>query len=395
MLNFLSAEVRRNPYPLYAQIRSVSPVLRDPGTGLWMIFDYEGVKRALSDPDAFSSSPATANSPHPKWLIFDDPPRHTVLRALVMRAFTPGAIRNLEPRIHALSRDLLDRAMESGEMDLAAEFSVPLPMLVISEMIGIPSADWPRFKRWSDGILQLSYTLFDREKAAAASKEFFAVTAEMSVYVAELIAQRRAAQKDDLLTRLAEAEVAGERLSHEEIVAFVQLLLVAGNETTTNLINNAVLCLVENPDELARLRAQPDLLPAAIEEVLRYRSPIQWMYRATKREVAVHGELIPAGKLVLAMIGSANRDPRQFPDADRFDITREPNPHIAFSHGIHFCLGAPLARLEARIALTHLLERMKTFGLASREPWEPRSALNVHGPAHLPILFERAFMRDR
>jgi cytochrome P450 len=167
----------------------------------------------------------------------------------------------------------------------------------------------------------------------------------------------------------------------------VQLLLVGGQETTANLINNAVLCFLENPDQLAQWRAQPDLLPSAIEEVLRYRSPVQWMPRATRRDVELHGQMVPAGQLVLPMIGSANRDPRQFRDANRFDITRTPNPHLAFGHGIHSCLGAPLARLEAQIALADFLERVKGFELASDEPWEPRKALHVLGPSRLPIRF--------
>ena len=223
--------------------------------------------------------------------------------------------------------------------------------------------------------------------------EYRAVTAEMRAFLPDLIAQRRAAHQDDLLTRLVEAEVDGERLTQEEILGFVQLLLVGGQETTANLINNAVLCFIENPDQLARLRAAPDLLPSAIEEVLRYRSPVQWMPRATRRDVEMHGQVIPAGKLVLPMIGSANRDPKQFRDAGRFDITRDPNPHIAFGHGIHACLGAPLARLEARIALADFLERVKGFELASDEPWEPRKALHVHGPSRLPIRFTPAARR--
>jgi cytochrome P450 len=181
--------------------------------------------------------------------------------------------------------------------------------------------------------------------------------------------------------------VDGERLTLEEVLGFVQLLLVGGQETTANLINNAVLCLMENPDQRARLEAAPGLLPSAVEEVLRYRSPVQWMPRATRHPVEVHGQVIPAGKLVLAMIGSANRDPKQFRDASRFDIARDPNPHIAFGHGIHSCLGAPLARLEARIALADFLERVKGFELADEEPWEPRKALHVHGPSRLPIRF--------
>jgi cytochrome P450 len=382
VINLFSDEMRRNPYPLFDRLRSSSPVLHDPSSDLWMIFDYDGVKRMLSDPEVFSSQHG------PKWLVFSDPPRHTKLRALIMRAFTPRVIANLEPRIRELSRALLDQTIERGEMDLAADFSVPLPMMVIAEMLGIPLADRPRFQRWSDVILNMSYTIGGGAGAAEAATEFAAVTTEMNVYLSDQLAVRRLAPKDDLLTRLVEAQVDGERLTQEEILGFFQLLLVGGQETTTNLINNAFLCFVENPDQLARLQTAPDLLPSAIEEVLRYRSPLQWIYRLTKCDALVHGQTIPAGELVLTMVGSANRDPQQFQDPGRFDITRDPNPHLAFGHGIHFCLGAPLSRLEARIALTDLLERVKEWRLASDEPWEPRKALHVHGPVRLPIRFE-------
>jgi cytochrome P450 len=388
LINFFSEEVRRNPFPAYDQIRAASPVVHDPQSGLWMIFDHQGVKRALTDHQAFSSSMLAAGRRNPQWIIFFDPPRQTRLRALISQAFTPHAIANLEPRIGELSRELLNRQIERGEMDMAADFAIPLPMMVIAEMIGIPSTDWPRFRSWSDSILKLSYTISGGDQAAAASAEFFQVTLEMAEYLPAMIDERRLAPKDDLLTRLVHAELDGERLTRDEIVAFVQLLLVAGNETTTNLLNNAILSLIENPDQLARLRAAPELLPLAIEEVLRYRSPLQWMFRATTRDVELDGITIPSGKLVLPMIGAANRDPKAFPGADRFDIAREPNPHLAFGHGIHFCLGAPLSRLEARIALTHFLERVHKFEMASDQPWEPRKALHVHGPAALPIRFE-------
>src|SRR5579864_3687825 len=385
ILNFFSDEMRRNPFPVYDQMRSHSPVLHVPQLDLWMIFDYEGVKRALNDHEAFSSSMFTAKRANPPWFIFFDAPHHTKLRGLVMRAFTPPMVANLEPRIRDLSRQLLDQSIELGEMDLASDYSAPLPMMVIAEMLGVPIADRPRFKRWSDGMLNLSFAVPGGEEGVQASNEYFAVKAEMSAYLGDLLAERRTAHRDDLLTKLAEAEVDGQRLTDDEILGFFQLLLVAGTETTTNLLNNAILCLLEHADQLARLQAKPDLLPPAIEEVLRYRSPVQWMFRATKREVEVRGQKIPAGKLVLPMIGSANRDPRHFPDAARFDITRDPNPHIAFGHGIHFCLGAPLSRLEARVALPDLLERLRGLKLASAEPWEPRKALHVHGPSRLPI----------
>jgi cytochrome P450 len=385
MIDLFSDENRRNPFPLYDQLRSASPLLHDPQTGLWMLFDYEGVKRVLADHDTFSSRYGP-----PEWMIFSDPPRHSELRALISQAFTPRSVANLEPRIRELTRQLLDQTTERGEMDLAADFSVPLPTMVIAEMLGIPPAERLQFKRWNDVILYMSYTITGGRETAGAMSDFIAVTAEMSAYLTDLLDKRRGAPKDDLLTRLVEAEVDGERLTHEEILGFFQLLLLAGSETTTNLINSAMLCFIEHPDQFARLESRIDLLPSAIEEVLRYRSPLQWMYRATTREVELHGRAIPAGKLVLAMIGSANRDPQQFPDAARFDIARDPNPHIAFGHGIHFCLGASLARLESRIALAALLERLKGFRLASDEPWEPRKGLHVHGPTRLPIRFEPA-----
>jgi cytochrome P450 len=282
---------------------------------------------------------------------------------------------------------LLDAVIERGEMDLAADFAVPLPMRVIAELLGVPAADWPRYRRWSDAILRIANTISKDAEAARTIEEYRAVTAEMQVWLPELIEQGRAAHRDDLLTRLVEAEVDGERLTQEEILGFAQLLLVGGQETTANLINNAILCFIENPDQLARLRAAPELLPSAIEEVLRYRSPLQWMPRVTRRDVDLHGQTIPAGKVVLPLIGSANRDPEQFRDAGRFDIARDPNTHIAFGHGVHACLGAPLARLEARIALADFLDRVKGFALASDEPWEPRKAFGVHGPSRLPIRF--------
>jgi cytochrome P450 len=383
-MNLFSDDVRRDPYPVYDQLRGRSPVFFDPQSGLWMVFDYEGVRRVLSDHDTFSSKNG------PDWLIFVDPPRHTKLRALVSQAFTPRSVANLEPRIRELSRRLLDGVIERGEMDLAADFSVPLPMMVIAQMLGAPVGDLPRFVRWSDAILNMSYTVPGSagEAARAATDEFLATTIEANAYLTGLLAERRAAPRDDLLGRLVRAEVDGERLTQEEILGFFQLLLVGGQETTTNLINNAVLCLLEHPDQFARLRAAPELLPSAVEEVLRYRSPLQWMFRFTRQEVRVHDQVIPARRLVLAMIGSANRDPRVFPDAGTFDVTRAPNPHMAFGHGIHFCLGAPLARLEARVALADLLGRARGLALAGGGPWQPRKALHVHGPARLPVRFD-------
>lgn len=381
-MNIFSDEARRNPFAIYEQMRTHSPVLYvPPPFDGWLIFDYEGVKRALNDHEAFSSAvPAP-----PNWFIFTDPPAHSKLRALISRAFTPRMLVDLEPLIRDLSRQLLDRAIERGEMDFASEFAVPLAIQVIATMIGIPPQDWAQFKRWSDGILKLSYARAGGAEAEEALRDFRSVTGEMSPYLEKMIQERRAVPRNDLLTRLIEAEVDGERLSFEEILGFFQLLVVGGQDTTSALISNAMVCFLDHPDQLALLRAAPDLLPMAIEEVLRYRSPFQWVMRTPRRDIEVHGEMIPPGKLVLAVIGSANRDRKVFKEADRFDIRRDPNPHIAFGHGIHSCLGAALARTETRIALGDCLARVKSFERASNEPWEPRKALHVHGPARLPM----------
>lgn len=272
-------------------------------------------------------------------------------------------------------------------MDLATEFAVPLPIMVIAEMLGIPAADQARFRRWSEGILNLSNTVVGGKEATHAVAAYAAAKAEMIAYLAEILPRRRAAPGQDLLSQLVDAEVDGERLSEADLLGFFQLLLLAGSETTTNLINNAILCLIEHPAENRRLREAADLLPNAIEEVLRYRAPVQVVFRTTTQAVELHGRVIPAGKLVLVVIGSANRDPQVFAAADRFEITRDPNPHLAFGHGIHFCLGAALARLEARIALTELLRRLQGITLAGAAPWVPRRAFHVHGPARLPIRF--------
>jgi len=378
-------EALRDPYPIYDQLRTTSPVFRDPQNGLWMVFGYDDVKRVLTDHDTFSSRHGPA-----EWMIFQDPPMHPRLRALVAQAFTPRMVLSLEPHIRELSRGLLEPLLDRGAIDLAADYSVPLPMRVIARMLGLPDGDLAGFARWNEAILAMSYAVTGGPGAAEAVATFQVVTVEMNDYLTTLLAERRREPKDDLFSRLVFAEIDGEQLTQAEILGFFQLLLLAGSETTTNLLNNAILTFIENPDQCARIRQSPGLLPAAIEEVLRYRSPLQWMFRLARRDVELGAQSIPAGKLVLAMIGSANRDPRQFPEPNRFDPTRDPNPHLAFGHGIHFCLGASLARLEARIALTDLIGQMTDLALASDSPWPPRRGLHVHGPSVLPIRFRRS-----
>ena len=386
-MDIFSDDIRRNPYPIYAQVRAISPVFKiPPPFDAWGIFDYDGVKRVLSDQETFSSRvPAPKN-----WFIFFDPPRHTKLRAIISKAFTPRVIGELESFIRHLSRTLLDEALNSGQntFDLATQYSIPLPMKVISQMIGIPTSDWAQFKSWSDTILKMSYTRGGpKEQSERILSDFIAVTAAMNDYLTKMIAQRKEKPTDDLLTKLIEAEVDGQHLTQEEILGFFQLLVVGGQETTTNLINNAIICFLDHPTQLALLRSNMNLLESAIEEVLRCRSPLQWMMRTPTREIQMNGQTLLPGQLILPIIGAANRDPKHFERAEEFDITRHPNNHIAFGHGPHFCLGAALARMEARIALTDLLTRLAHLEYAGKEPWQPRQALHVHGPTNLLIQF--------
>jgi cytochrome P450 len=382
-----SDDARRDPYPLYARLRAASPVLRAPGADIWFLLDHATVKRAMDDPATFSSRAAPPGGQPFDWLIFSDPPRHTLLRAIVQRAFVPRSIAGLEPRIRALSGELLDACVTRGTMDLVDDYAALLPTLVIAELFGFPATDRGRLIAWSQAIMNLSHAIAGGEAGLRAGKAFVTARDEIGAWLPGLLQMRRAEPLDDLLTRLVAAEVDGERLDDAEITGFFLLLLSAATETTTNLISNAVLCLQAHPEQRARLVASPDLLPAAIEEVVRYRAPAQFMFRATTCDVTLLGQVIPAGKLVLLGIGSANRDPKQFADADVFDIARSPNPHLGFGHGIHFCLGAALARLEAKVALEHILERVPDLALAGDTPWEPRSAVHVHGPAHLPVRF--------
>jgi cytochrome P450 len=385
VLTFLNDALRRDPYPVYAAMRRFRPVANVNRRGIWALFDFESVKRALTDPEAFSSRAAPPGGAPLDWLIFMDPPRHSKLRALIARTFTPRSVANLEPRIAALASSLIDAVISRGEMDLVTELAERLPLLVIVEMMGMPLDDAPRVLPWADAILHLSDGIAGGERAARAFAAYRAAKAEMQPYLHDLVAERRAAPRDDLLTRLVESEVDGERLTEDEIFSFFQLLLLAGTETTTNLIANSVLCFLEHPDQLARLRATPELLPGAIEEVLRFRTPVQMVFRMTTRDVELRGRVIPEGRLVLAMVGSANRDARQFPNANRFDMTRT-GAHVGFGHGAHFCIGAALARLETRVALSALLDRFSDIRRAGGA-WAPRTGLNVHGPRSLPIRF--------
>lgn len=382
----MTPEMRLNPFPLYAMMRQSGGILPIPEHAVVNLFRYDDVKTVLTDFRRFSSeyggpeAGAFAGS-----LITSDPPRHTQMRGLITRAFTPRAIAGLEERIRTLTAALLDQGMSAGRFDLVHDLSGPLPVMVIAEMLGIPAGDRTRFKEWSDHVVASANVLFTGQPDPDAAARTRAME-EMLAYFTRAIQERKERPTEDLISDLLAAEIEDERLTEQEILSFCWLLLVAGNETTTNLITNAVLTFLEQPDLYARLRQQPDLLPAAIEEVLRYRSPVQAMFRLATEEVALAGQTIPAGQRIIAWIGSANRDESQFEAPDEFRLDRSPNPHLAFGHGIHFCVGAPLARLEAKIALEALLERLPLLRRADDAPLEPLEGFMVHGVSSLPLV---------
>lgn len=362
-----------DPFPWYRSMRETKPVCHDPRLGVWMVFGYGDVERVLNDHEAFSSRFGQMS------LINTDPPRHRQLRNLVTQAFTPRAVEGLRPRITEIVEQLIDKVVEAGEMDVVEDFAVPLPVIVIAELLGIPIEDRALFKHWSDAIVTGGGSELSPSRAMS----------EMATYFTRLAAERSQEPRPDLISALLAARIDGESLTHGELLSFCTLLLIAGNETTTNLIGNAIICLDEHPDMAAGLAADgPRLLDSAIEEVLRYRSPVQSMFRVTRSEVEIGGHAIPAGQPVLAWIGSANRDPLRFPDPDRFDIRRSPNRHLAFGHGIHFCLGAPLARLESRIALEALLRRLGHLSVDRSRGLQPLASHIVYGVQHLPVTFE-------
>lgn len=377
-----------DPFPHYERMREAAPVFHDAQSGSWHVFRYDDVQRVLSEHTRFSSrmggdDPSETGHLFASSLITAAPPRHRQLRSLVTQAFTPKAVDALAPRISQLTDELLEGIAPRGTADLIQELAYPLPVIVISELMGIPAADRDRFKKWSDVIVSQTRT-------GAANEDHQATNAEVTGYFLDLIEQRRSRPGNDLISNLLAAEIDGQKLNVAELLGFCALLLVAGNETTTNLIGNAVLCFTEVPGTIDRIVKEPSLLPQAIEEVLRFRSPVQSMYRVAVADTTLGGEEIPAGAPVVAWIGSANRDERQFERPAQFDIDRGQIRHLAFGHGIHFCLGAPLARLEARIALEATLTRLPGLALTPGSLLERMDSTIVYGVKTLPVSWNAA-----
>jgi cytochrome P450 len=321
-------------------------------------------------------------------LIAADPPVHGPMRSLVNRGFTPRRIAALEPRIREITRSALAAVEEKGEFDLVEDLSIPLPVAVIAEVLGVEPERHADFKRWSDCMVSAVTGGAEGMRPETVLQVF----KELSEYVTRVIEERRAQPREDLISTLIRAGDGETALSPVEVMGFTLLLLVAGNETTTNLLGNAMLALLDHPDELARVQQDPGLVPSLVEETLRYDTPVQFVFRQATRDVELAGTQIPAGSTVMPLLASANRDDTQFPDAERFDVTRDSQGHLGFGLGIHFCLGASLARLEARVALEELLARFNAIERTDPAVEYIDSYL-VRGPRRLPLRFELASRR--
>jgi pimeloyl-[acyl-carrier protein] synthase len=388
--NPIDPEFVADPYPVYHRLRAEDPVHHSP-LGFWVLTRYEDVVASLRDPrlakEAIATFVAERLGITPVGIglsmLDRDPPDHTRLRGLVSKAFTPRVVEVLRPHIQQIVDGLLDQAEGRGEMDLIEDFAYPLPVIVICEMLGVPVEDRDRFKTWGLDIARgLDAVLLGPESEVVKRSS----TSRMALadYFRELIARRRAEPRADMLTDLIAAEEAGDKLTENELLATCILLLVAGHETTVNLIGNGSLALLRHPDQLQRLRDNPGLIGTAVEELLRFDGPVQRTARIPSEDVTIGGKVIPKGDMVMPFIGAADRDPAQFPEPDRLDIGRTDNRHIAFGWGIHFCLGAPLARVEGQIAINTLVRRLPKLALATEAP-AFRQSLTLRGLSALPV----------
>ncbi|MGA4837805.1 cytochrome P450 [Streptomyces sp. G45] len=375
-------------------LRESGPVRHDEEQGVWRVVDHEGVAAVLADPATYSSDMTPIAPTQEDFEAFRqgnfvgmDPPEHRKFRTLVSQAFTPRVVQGLEPRIEAVCARLLDAVEDRDRVDLVDALAYPLPIIVIAELLGIPAEDHPLFQEWAATLfggdqLSESADMADIERALQAIAP---TVRTMNSYVLDHIRHRRADPGDDLISKLIAAEVDGVRLEDQEMVGFVALLLVAGHITTTALLGNALVAFDRAPGTLTALRADPGRLPEAIEEALRWLPPFPELGRRVNKPVVLGGHELEPNTLVMAHLGAANRDPARFSDPDTLDIARNPNPHLTFGQGIHFCFGAPLARLEARIALRMLLDRYRDLSVPSYDDVTYQNPAVLVGVRHLPV----------
>ena len=385
---------RANPYGLYATLRENGPFTRMDGL-IGVVADHETAAKVLRDP-TMSSDRANSKLARMRTVRSErrgsvsflsmDPPDHTRLRRLVSKAFTAKVIAGMRPKIQSIVDELFAAFQADGQVDVVPRLAYPLPVRIITEMLGVPLADHDRFEHWSRMLVRgLDPMMSFGDEALIA--EVDQASSDLSDYFVDLIARRRTDLGEDLLSQLVLAEEEGEKLTEEELVATCILLLVAGHETTANLIANGVLALLRNPDQLAALRADPGLVDAAVDEILRYDPPVQLTTRVVTQDTAIGDILVPEGGALLLLLAAANRDPAVFADPNRFTITRDARKHLSFAAGAHFCLGAPLARLEASVALTAFAQRLANPVL-DEESLRYRAHINLRGPEQLIVRFD-------
>ena len=395
--NPLAPEFKANPYPFYDALREATSLFYWEGRNIWFATDYETcvsllknsnlgheLQRVVPGEETGREDSSRRHSPlvamRSRWMLLRDPPAHTRLRGLVQEAFAPRMIDQLRSRIQTATDQLITAAERKGEMDVVEDLAAPLPVMVIADMIGVPESDRHVLRRWSRDLVDTlelteSQEVFDRGAAA---------TADFSAYLRELAQLRRRQPRQDLMSALVHAEDQGDALTEEELISTCILLLVAGHETSTNFIGNGVLALLRNPDQLGALKAHPELGRSAIEELLRYDSPVQTTFRTVLHPMEFNDRRLEQGASVAFMLGAANHDPAIFVDPHALDITRDPNPHLSFSYGIHYCLGAPLARLEGQIAIQTLLRRAPNIRLLDENP-RFRNTWAARGLESLPV----------
>ena len=400
-----SPEFLANPYPIFDQLRSTDPIFWSDENNYWILTRYADVASQIQNEHLSSNRIAAHAGRMPQeareyfrpfftavssWMLMIDPPDHTRLRGLVNKAFTPGVVENMRGLVQDLVNNMLAAAKGKGRMDVITDLANPLPATVISELLGVPGTDHQQFKEWSDDIA-VALSGIDsgvtREELQAlyilAQKSFLA----LSDYFRERAVELRRHPQDNLLSALAQAEEQGDRLTEDELFANCVLLMVAGHETTTNLIGNGILALLQNPSQRELLTSKPELIASAVEELLRYDSPVQKMGRIALADIHVAGKQIKKGQLVCLSFGAANRDPEQFALPQQLDITRQPNRHLAFGHGLHYCVGAALARLEGQIAINSVLRSLPELQLAN-EKLEWHRNFTLRGLKSLPVVFK-------